>query len=114
MLFGPRAHRLSREMASGMRAMEPGLWIETQRPKRIPVVARSEAWRIYAFPLGYEDDEDEVLKYAKGRLSIDAFRELEDSISKEDAHPFYELIRRTEEGARISVRRCGTLALPVA
>jgi len=112
LLFGPRSQKVIGEMASGGRQLELGLWIETQRPKRIPVVARSEAWRIYAFPLGYLDDEDEVLKYAKGRLSIDAFRRLEDSISKEDPHPFYELIRRTEEGARISVRRCGSLELP--
>jgi hypothetical protein len=114
LLFGPRSQKVIGEMASAGRNYELGLWIETQRPRRLPVVCRSEAWRIYAFPLGYQDDEEEVIKYAKGRLSIDAFRELEDSISKQDPHPFYELIRRTKEGAQISVRRCGSLELPAA
>jgi hypothetical protein len=114
LLFGPRSQKVIGEMASAGRQYELLLIVESQRPKRIPVVVRSEAWRIYAFPLGYEEDELEIIKYAKGRLSIDAFRELEDSISKQDPHPFYELIRRTEEGARISVRRCGTLELPAA
>ena len=114
LLFGPRSQKVIGEMASAGRQYELLLIVESQRPKRIPVVVRSEAWRIYAFPLGYEEDELEVIKYAKGRLSIDAFRQLEDSISKKDPHPFYELIRRTEEGARISVRRCGSLELPAA
>ena len=111
MLFGTRSQKVIAEMASAGRKYELGLWIETQRPRRIPVVVRSEAWRIYAFPLGYEDDELEVIKYGKGRLSLDAFRQLEDSITKDDPHPFYEIIKRTQQGAQISIRRCASLEL---
>jgi len=53
----------------------------------------------------------EVIKYGKGRLSLDAFRQLEDSITKDDPHPFYEIIKRTQQGAQISIRRCASLEL---
>ena len=111
LLFGTRSQRLIGEIASGARQLEVGLWIETQRPRRIPVVLRSEAWRIYVFPLGYEDDELEVLKYAKGKLSLADLRALDDVVSERDPHPFYEIVLRSEKGAQISVRRCPSLVV---
>lgn len=111
LLFGPRSQRVIGEIASGARKLEVGLIVETQRPKRIPVVLRSEAWRIYVFPLGYEEDELEVLKYAKGKLSLREIRELDDQVSEADPHPFYEILLRGHQGAQISVRRCPSLEL---
>jgi hypothetical protein len=111
LLFGPKSQQVIGEIASGARALELGLWCETQRPRRIPVVLRSEAWRIYVFPLGYEDDELEILKYAKGKLSLDDLRSLDEQVSPSDPHPFYEIVLRSPQGAQISVRRCKSLAL---
>ena len=112
LLFGTKSQRIIGELASGARKLEVGLIVETQRPKRIPVVLRSEAWRIYAFPLGYEEDELEVLKYTKGKLSLADLRALDDVVSERDPHPFYEIVLRGEHGAQISVRRCPSLELP--
>lgn len=111
LLFGPKAQRVIGELASGARKLEVLLIVESQRPKRIPVVLRSEAWRLYVFPLGYEDDELEVLKYAKGKLTLEQLRELDDVVSEADPHPFYEIVLRGEHGAQITVRRCPSLAL---
>lgn len=113
LLFGTRSQRVIGEIASGARKLEVLLIVETQRPKRIPVVLRSEAWRIYVFPLGYEEDELEVLKYAKGKLTMRELRGLDDQVSEADPHPFIEIILRGPKGAQITVRRCPSLALPV-
>lgn len=112
LLFGPKSQRVIGELASGARKLEVLLVVETQRPKRIPVVLRSEAWRIYVFPLGYEEDELEVLKYAKGKLTLAQLRELDDVVSESDPHPFYEICLRSQKGAQVSVRRCPSLELP--
>ncbi len=112
LLFGTRSQRVIGELASGARKLQVGLIYETQRPRNIPVVLRSEAWRIYAFPLGYEEDEREVLKYTKGQLSIEQLRELDAAVTSADPHPFYEILLRGEHGAQIRVTRCPSLALP--
>jgi hypothetical protein len=114
LLFGPKAQRVIGEMASGARQYQLGLWVETQRPRRIPVVLRSEAWRIYCFSLGYEDDELEVLKYGKGKFSLEDLRELDDAVTTDDPHPFLEIVLRTQSGAQITVRRCPSLEVPAA
>jgi hypothetical protein len=108
LLFGPLAQRAIGEIASAARQFELGLWVETQRPRRIPVVLRSEAWRLYVFSLGYEDDELEVLRYAKGRLRLEDLRAGDDDPRN---HSFFELLLRSKDGAGISVRRCDPLQL---
>jgi hypothetical protein len=112
LLFGAKAQRVIGEIASGARQYELGLWCETQRPRRIPVVIRSEAWRLYVFPLGYEDDELEVIKYTKGRLTLEEFRELDEAVSKDDPHPFFEIVLRSPHGAHIQINRCRSLPPP--
>jgi hypothetical protein len=112
LLFGPRSQAAMAEIASGARALELGLWIETQRPRRIPVVIRSEAWRLYVFSLGYKDDELEVLKYAKGRLSLEQLAELDAaSEAKPLQHPFIEILLRSKQGGPIRVTLCPELEL---
>jgi len=77
-----------RSLAVAGRSMGVGLWCASQRPAWIPREVRSEAWRIYVFSLGSEDDEKEVLKYTKRQLSLD---DLEQATTN---HAFIE-IRRT-------------------
>jgi hypothetical protein len=108
LLFGPLAQKALGEVASAARQYELGLWVETQRPRRIPVVIRSEAWRLYIFALGFSDDEEEVLRYAKGRLSMADLRHGDDDPRD---HSFFELLLRNQAGAGISVRRCDPLQL---
>jgi hypothetical protein len=112
LLFGSRAQKVIGDIASGARQLGLGLWVETQRPRRIPVVVRSEAWRIYVFSLGYEDDELEVLKYGKGRLSLEQLRELDRALeAKPPQHPFIEVILRSKTGGALRVRQCAELDL---
>ncbi|HXJ28221.1 MAG TPA: hypothetical protein VNH17_21065, partial [Streptosporangiaceae bacterium] len=112
LLFGPRSQRVIGEIASGARNLQLGLWVETQRPRRIPVVTRSEAWRIYIFSLGYEDDELEVLKYGKGRLTLEQLRVLDQELEAiPPRHPFIEVILRSKSGGALSVRQCAELDL---
>lgn len=112
LLFGPLTQQVLAEIASGARSLELGLWVETQRPRRIPIVIRSEAWRIYVFPLGYRDDELEVLKYAKGRLSLEQLAELDRaSEEKPPRHPFIEIVLRSRQGGAIRVTLCPELKL---
>lgn len=108
LLFGPLAQKALGEVASAARQYELGLWVETQRPRRIPVVIRSEAWRLYIFALGFADDEEEVLRYAKGRLSMADLRHGDDDPRD---HSFFELLLRNQSGAGIQVRRCDPLRL---
>lgn len=53
------------------RGLNMGLWIATQRPRQVPVETRSEAWIWYVFFLTYDEDEEEVTRYAKGQLTVD-------------------------------------------
>lgn len=77
--------------AVGSRALGVALWVAAQRPKNIPVAVRSEAWRWYVFYLAYEDDEKEVVKYAKGKIN------LEDMDAALSNYGFFE-IRRIKGG----------------
>lgn len=61
-------------LAVAGRSLGVGLWCASQRTKWIPVEVRSEAWRWYVFYLADEEDEEEVVKFAKGRLTIAELR----------------------------------------
>jgi GTPase SAR1 family protein len=89
-LFG-RSHALASIAVAG-RALGIGLWCGSQRPRNIPVPVRSEAHRIYLFPLGYTEDEVEALKYTKGQLTLEQLREGWENFS------FWE-IRRSRDSA---------------
>jgi len=78
---------LSDAAVSG-RGLNLGLWVASQRPRWIPVEVRSESDRWFVFPLGYEEDEREVLRYAKGALDLDDLQEAG------TAHSFWELVRK--------------------
>lgn len=71
------------------RSLEIGLWLTSQRLAWIPVETRSEAWRIYIFYLASEEDEKEVIKLTKRRLSLDQLNALSADFS------FYEIKRGT-------------------
>lgn len=83
------------------RGLGIGLWVLSQRCKWIPVEVKSEAWRWYVFYLGDEDDEREILKFAKGELSLAELR------AATHSHRFVELRRGAESGGRVSVRAFG-------
>lgn len=73
------------------RSLGIGLWVSSQRPKWIPVEVRSEAWRIYIFNLGYEEDEKEIVKVSKGKITVDELH------AQTGDYSFYE-IRRIKGG----------------
>jgi hypothetical protein len=74
-------------LAVSGRSLGLGLWITSQRPKWIPVEVRSEAWRWYVFYLSFEEDEREVLKHTKGRLTLQNLQE------GTEAYSFWEIRR---------------------
>ncbi len=93
-----RTEALARIAVAG-RALGLGLWCSSQRPVWIPVEARSEAHRIYAFYLQYEEDERELLKYAKRQLSLEQLQ------AGMQHHSFWELRRHRSSAGRWEVRQ---------
>lgn len=51
------------------RSLRLGVWLSSQRPKGIPVEARSEAWRWYIFYLRSREDRKEIVSYLDHRIS---------------------------------------------
>lgn len=92
-----RTEALAKIAVAG-RALDLGLWCSSQRPVWIPVEARSEAHRIYAFYLQYEEDEKELLKYAKRQLTLE---QLQGGMHH---HSFWELRRSRDSAGRWEVR----------
>lgn len=66
----PGAARWLQVAAVSGRGLKMGLWIASQRPRQIPVEIRSEAWIWYVFFLTYAEDEEEVVRYSKGQISV--------------------------------------------
>lgn len=91
-------HYLAALAVSG-RSLGVGLWCSSQRSRWIPVEVKSEAWRWYIFYLGYEEDEKEVLRYAKGRLT------LPDLQQSTEHHAFIEMRRDPARAGAMAVRR---------
>lgn len=85
------------------RSLEMGLIVTSQRLSWIPVEIRSEAWRIYVFYLSSVEEESEVIKLSKRKLTIDQLEALGADYS------FYE-IKRTE-GGLLDVRHYPKLAI---
>jgi energy-coupling factor transporter ATP-binding protein EcfA2 len=102
-----RTEGLARIAVAG-RALGLGLWCASQRPRWIPVEARSEAHRVYVFYLQYEEDERELLKLAKRQLS------LEDLQRGWDKWSFWELRRSRTSAGRWEVRHMPPLPEEVA
>jgi hypothetical protein len=86
-----------RSLAVTGRSLNLGLWVSSQRPRFIPVEVRSEAWRWYVFYLSYEDDEKEVIKYTKGRITL---AELQNPT---DLYSFWEIKRGKKSAGRLSI-----------
>lgn len=59
---------LSNLYVTGRELLLP-VWIASQRPKWIPIECKSESNYIVIFTLGWEEDEKEIEKLSKGRLS---------------------------------------------
>lgn len=86
-------------LAVSGRSLGVGLWCGSQRPKFIPVQVRSQANRWYIFTLAYEEDEKEVVKYAKGKLTVEDLQEATENFG------FIELRRDpSRAGARLVTR----------
>ena len=51
------------------RSLKLGVWLSSQRPKGIPVEARSEAWRWYVFYLRSREDRKEVVSYLDHQIT---------------------------------------------
>jgi len=62
-------------LAVAGRSLGVGLWTASQRLKWIPVEVRSEAHAWFVFFLSNEEDEKEVVKFSKGRLSLEQLRQ---------------------------------------
>lgn len=84
-------------LAVSGRSLNVGLWVASQRPTWIPVEVRSEAWRWYVFYLAYEQDEREVLRYAKGRISLEQLQEGTANYS------FWEIKRGEKSAGRLTI-----------
>lgn len=84
-------------LAVSGRSLNVGLWVASQRPMWIPVEVRSEAWRWYVFYLAYEQDEREVLKYTKGRLSLAQLQEGTANFS------FWEIKRGKQSAGKLTI-----------
>lgn len=65
---------LSAAAVSG-RSIGLTLWCGSQRPKFVPIQVRSNSYAWFIFTLAYEDDEKEVVKYAKGKLTVEELHE---------------------------------------
>ncbi|MGH7877511.1 MAG: type IV secretory system conjugative DNA transfer family protein [Candidatus Dormibacteraceae bacterium] len=74
-----------------------GLWVLSQRAKWIPIEVKSEAWRWYVFYLGDSEDEDEVLRFAKGQLTLEQLR------AHDHSKQFTELRRAENSGGVVKV-----------
>ena len=73
------------------RSLEMGFIVSSQRLSWIPVEVRTEAWRVYVFYQSSVDEERDVLKLAKNKLTLQQLDELGADYS------FYEL-KRTDGG----------------
>lgn len=87
------------------RSMGIGLWVCSQRPSWIPVEVKTEAWRWYIFYLSFEDDEKEILKYAKRRLTLQQLEAGWDNFS------FWEMRRGREQAAQMEIRHCPKITI---
>jgi hypothetical protein len=83
---GRRTIHLAGSAISG-RSLEMGFILSSQRLSWIPVEVRSEYWRMYVFYLSSQDEEKEVIKLAKNRLTLAQLEALGADYS------FYELKR---------------------
>jgi hypothetical protein len=88
------------EIAVSGRSLNIGLWVASQRPVWIPVEVRSEAWRIYVFYLLYEDDEKEVLKLTKRRLTL---AQLQEGFEN---YAYWEIRRGKDSAGKLEIRHC--------
>ncbi|OLB58147.1 MAG: hypothetical protein AUI13_07485 [Gemmatimonadetes bacterium 13_2_20CM_2_69_23] len=95
-------------LAVAGRSLRYGLWCASQRPRWIPVEARSEAWRWYVFHLSYEQDEKEVLQHAKRQLTLEQLQ------AGSEHHAFWELRRSQHTAGRWDVRHMPPLPAEVA
>lgn len=80
-----------------------GLWVASQRPVGISVEVRSEAWKWYVFYMGYEEDDKEVMKYSKGKLTKEMLNQ------GFAPYSFYEMT--LERGGRITIKRYPPITL---
>lgn len=85
-------------LAVAGRSLGVGLWTASQRLKWIPVEIRSEAHAWFVFFLSDEEDEKEVAKFSKGRLTVDQVRQY----SRE--YGFVEMRRAHRGGGDIVIR----------
>lgn len=59
-----------RTIATTGRSLGCGLWVNSQRPRWIPREVLSEAWRIYVFYMGNEEDDKEIVRLSKSQLTL--------------------------------------------
>lgn len=70
------ANELANIFVTG-REIQLGVHIASQRPRYIPIECRSEANIIVTYTLGYEEDEVEVSKLLKGKVTVRELQSLE-------------------------------------
>jgi hypothetical protein len=61
-----------------VRELKIGTWLCSQRTRWIPLEVKANATYIIVFPLGEEEDERDVIRMSKGRLTLADLRNLPD------------------------------------
>jgi hypothetical protein len=87
------------------RSLNLGFWAASQRPKGIPVAVRTEAWRWEIFSLMYEEDEKEVEKYTKGKLTVEMLQ----NPNRQDYS--WDEVRRSKGGRVLTVQHFAPLQI---
>lgn len=100
------ATQYAKIIAVAGRSLNIGFWASSQRPKGIPVVIRTEAWRWEIFPLMYSEDEKEIERYTKGRLTIEMLQN-----SEGEDFSFFEL-KRSKGGKTLTITHFPPLRMP--
>ncbi len=108
------AYRLSRtrhiqglsDCAVSGRALDLGLWLDSQRPVWLPVETRTEAWRWFLFYLSKGKDREEVLDYFSDALTLDDIERAKEQYS------FHEVRRTVTDGyLEVVARHCQKVRL---
>jgi hypothetical protein len=89
-----------------------GLWVASQRLAWIPIEVKSEAWRWYVFFQGDEADELQVIRKAKGQLTLPELRQFTTPEPGQDGPPFVELRRGHATGGRVLVTAYPPVRMP--
>jgi hypothetical protein len=88
-----------------VRELQIGMWLCSQRTRWIPLEVKANATYIIVFPLGEEEDEKDVVRMTKGRLTVADLRDLE---------PYGFWLIRKLPGGKLTTEKFGPVALDLS